>query len=218
MSDVVLCLFYFFMVAMNRNLVGVLGLVTFGLLSGCATLNEDQCLVADWYQIGFTDGANGEPETYLQEHQKACAKHGVATNLDEWLYGREAGLQRYCTSTRGFDEGLNNRTYHGVCLGEAGYIFESAYQEGQAIYQQQQLVTELENEIDSIHDELEDLDDNWRHLKSELVDGYLTASDRAALVNRLDDIKDRTAELNRQRSFLSGRLDHEYYVLKNMQR
>lgn len=208
----------FFKVVMNRSLLGVLGVVTLGLLSGCATLNEDQCMVADWYQIGFTDGAKGEPETYLQNHQKACAKHGVGTNLDDWLHGREAGLQRYCTSARGFEEGVNNRTYHGVCLGEAGYQFESAYHDGQLIYQQQQLVSELENQIDSVNDELDDLDDEWRDLKSQLVEGYLTASDRAALVNRMDDIKDRTAELNRQRSFLAGRLDHEHFVLRDMQR
>ena len=188
------------------------------LLGGCATLNEDQCMVADWYQIGFTDGANGETETYLQKHQKACAKHGVGTDLDDWLKGREAGLQRYCTAARGFEEGLKNRSYHGVCMGEAGFQFESAYHEGQEIYQQQQLVEELENQIEAITDELDDLDDEWQELKYQLVHGRLTNLDRATMVNRLDDIKDRIAELNAQREFIAGRLDRERHVLNNMQR
>ncbi len=188
------------------------------LLSGCATLNEDQCLVADWYQIGFTDGAKGEPETFIQKHQKACAKHGVGTDLDDWLHGREAGLQRYCTAARGFEEGVNNRTYHGVCSGEAGYQFESAYHDGQKIYQQQQLVKSLEEEIDAANTELDDLDEEWRMLKGQLVQGRLSVVDRAALVNRMDAIKDRTADLNGQREFIAGRLDHERFVLRDMQR
>lgn len=196
----------------------VLVLAVLSLISGCATLNEDQCMMADWYQIGYTDGAKGEPETYLENHQKACAKHGVGTDLNEWLQGREAGLKTYCTAVRGFDEGLNNRTYYGVCVGEAGYQFESAYQQGQQIYLQQQLLTDLENQIDDTNDELDHLDDEWRHLKSELVEGYLTANERAAVVNRMDDIKDRTAELNAKREFLLGRIDHELYVLENMRR
>ena len=203
---------------MNRKLLLVLVTINLSLLSGCATLSEDQCMVADWYQIGFTDGANGEPETYLQNHQKACAKHGVGTNLNEWLHGREAGLQRYCTAQRGFDEGLNNRTYHGVCRGEAAYQFESAYQDGLDIYRQQQLIEDLANQIAAANDELEDLDDEWQHLKKQLRHSNLNDYERRDILNRLDDIKDRTADLNGQRAYLAGRLDHERYVLNDMQR
>lgn len=193
-------------------------LINIVLLNGCATLNEDQCRVADWYQIGFTDGSNGEPENYLQKHQKACAKHGVNTNLNEWLQGREAGLKRYCTAARGFQEGLKNHTYHGVCVGEAGFKFESAYQDGQTIYQQQKLIEGIEEQIDDINDELEDLDDEWQALKHQLIHSKLTERDRADIIDRMDDIKDQIADLNAQREYLAGRLDHELYILDDMQR
>ena len=30
------------------------------LLAGCATLNKNECLRADWYAIGLEDGARGQ--------------------------------------------------------------------------------------------------------------------------------------------------------------
>ena len=39
------------------------------LMVGCATLNEDECVTADWYEIGYSDGVKGQPDSYLEKHR-----------------------------------------------------------------------------------------------------------------------------------------------------
>ena len=52
--------------------VGILSAV-FLLLEGCATLSKNECLQAQWYDIGFTDGAGGHTLTRIGKPRKACA-------------------------------------------------------------------------------------------------------------------------------------------------
>ena len=62
------------------------------LLSGCATMNEDQCRVGDWGGQGWRDGAEGRQTSRLDDHAKACAKYGVVPNVTAYLSAREALL------------------------------------------------------------------------------------------------------------------------------
>ena len=40
------------------------------LAPGCATLDKDECLVADWRLIGFQDGAAGKSATAMDDYRK----------------------------------------------------------------------------------------------------------------------------------------------------
>ena len=48
------------------------------LLASCATLSEEECRAADWYQIGVNDGAEGRATDYVESHRRACAGLGPA--------------------------------------------------------------------------------------------------------------------------------------------
>ena len=50
------------------------------LLSSCATLSKQECLVGDWQAIGYNDGVAGYQSDRLASHAKACAKASVAPN------------------------------------------------------------------------------------------------------------------------------------------
>jgi len=189
-----------------------------GVMSGCATLNENECLSADWYQIGFSDGVKGEPETYLEKHRKACSKHGVRTDMSEWLTGRQEGLRRYCTAERGYEEGLSNKKYHGVCSGLAGREFEQAYQRGNELYQQRQLVAQLESDLKGVEQNLADLDYEWDSLRADLLNDRLSSHERRQLVKRLDIVKRDNENLAAERQFLIEKLNQALYHLDNMER
>ena len=60
-------------------------LVLLAALGGCASLSKNECLNANWEDIGIRDGANGRPEEYLIQHSKACAKVGVTPDRGAWL-------------------------------------------------------------------------------------------------------------------------------------
>jgi hypothetical protein len=63
--------------------------------TGCATLGKEECLNADWFTIGFEDGARGYPASRIGDHREACAKHGVTLISD--LMSRAAWQQEYCS-------------------------------------------------------------------------------------------------------------------------
>src|SRR3954468_8807040 len=91
---------------MNGSLIKLLAaLALVGSLSGCASLSKSECLSADWEDIGIRDGANGQPEEYLIQHAKACAKVNVIPDRGAWQHGRERGLARYCVPQRAYSAG-----------------------------------------------------------------------------------------------------------------
>lgn len=77
-------------------------IVTFSLclsvLHGCATLNESECSEANWQDIGFKDGSAGERSLHITSYQKACDKHDIAVDVDNYNTGRSKGLITFCTS------------------------------------------------------------------------------------------------------------------------
>ena len=188
------------------------------LMVGCATLNEDECVTADWYEIGYSDGVKGQPDSYLEKHRKACAKHGVRANLDDWLAGREAGLKRYCTAQKGYEEGLNNRTYHGVCEGRAADEFLRAYEQGQQLYQQRTLVSDLERDIAQTSEDIVALEDEWNAIRRALLNDNLSATERAELINQLERNKEESETLRIRRDRLDDDLHRAQYDLDMLER
>src|SRR3546814_18397774 len=83
-------------------------------------MNQDECLTGDWGLVGYQDGTNGYPPSYMDKHAKACAAYGVRPDATTYLAARERGLFEYCTPPRGFREGRMGRKYHGVCPPQAG--------------------------------------------------------------------------------------------------
>ena len=137
---------------MNRNLVTapcvMLALLAF--LSGCATLSEGECRNSDWYDIGFRDGRQGEPQDRISRHAGACADHGVAPDRARYLEGREAGLEHYCTQHNGLVAGESGAAYQGVCPVAEEEAFLSGYSVGHALHRVRSRLSALDSEIYSL--------------------------------------------------------------------
>lgn len=162
----------------------VFRLVVLALLSGCASLDKDECLHANWYAIGLEDGAAGRAIERLGEHRRSCAKHAVAPDTDRYLAGRSEGLKSFCTPARGYSLGRSGQAYRGVCPDDRAGAFLAAYQRGREIHDLQRQRGELEKEISRI--------------KAALKDGIPNARTRAMEVDRLDGLT-REAEQLEQR-------------------
>jgi len=109
--------------AIGRLILGIL------VLAGCASLNKNQCLNADWYAVGLEDGAVGRPLERLGDHRRACAEYNVTPRTERYLAGRNEGL----------------KTYVPVCAAESG--FSAGYQRGRELHDLTQRLTEVRNHI-----------------------------------------------------------------------
>ncbi len=90
---------------MLRFALSVPVLASIYLLSGCATLSKEECMVGDWQAIGYNDGVAGYHSERLASHAKACAKASIAPDYQAWERGRQLGLKQYCTTTSAYNVG-----------------------------------------------------------------------------------------------------------------
>lgn len=197
----------------NKNSTILLCLI----LTGCASLNEDECLTADWYQIGFTDGVSGAAENHIEKHRKACSKHGIRVRFEQWLAGRDEGLLRYCTEANGLRQGLAGKHYYGVCLGEDSVFFEQAYHTGKHIYHQRQKVAVLQNEIETDLNTIADLDEDWEQAYEQSADHKISPERRKTLLDKLKNIRDQQTDLHLKIRHKQEMLYHEDSILKQME-
>ncbi len=164
-------------------------------LSGCATMNSDECLTVDWSTIGYEDGAMGYGPERLGQHRKACAKHGVAPDFSAYQDGRERGLQDYCQPSRGFNVGANGGSYNGVCSAHYEGDFLDAFNSGRHLYTLRSNVNRANAEINSRKNELERIDVATRDTEAGLISRETSTEDRVLLLVDLKDFSERRGQI-----------------------
>jgi len=125
------------------------------LLSGCASMSEQECLTVDWHDQGQRDGQSGYSLSRIEEHREACAKVGVAPNLAAYRAGRNVGILRYCTRSNGIEQGRRGSGYRNACPAELEPAFLDGYRAGNRVYEAQRRADQLQNNLNSKQRELE---------------------------------------------------------------
>lgn len=143
----------------TKLLCSFAGLVVVAILAGCAsgTLTREECISADWYQIGLTDGQAGYEISRLDAHRDACSDTPALINELGYRNGRETGLAAYCVPSTGYSLGQGGATYSGVCSTSSEEpTFLQAYALGQEAYRSRADVTRAEQNIAGITRDLEE--------------------------------------------------------------
>ena len=71
-------------------------------MSGCATMNEQECLSADWESVGYADGREARESTRLNKHRAACIDHGITADRNAYDRGYEKGIRTFCSEDMAF--------------------------------------------------------------------------------------------------------------------
>ena len=158
------------------------------MLAGCATLSEGDCARSDWFAIGAQDGRAGYSPDRLDQHAKACAKHGYGVDTRAYDAGYLDGLKSFCMPARGFALGRDGTSYQNQCPREAERDFLPAYYLGKDIHA-------IDQEIERIDRELTDL-------RAEIDDEETSKEARKTARQRLRYLTDDRARRDRDRSRL----------------
>jgi len=180
---------------MNSKLAGLVALAALLGLSGCATMNADECAMSDWHAIGYEDGANGYGADRLGNRRKACAKHGVAPDFEAYQSGRAEGLRQFCQPSRGFNLGAGGGRYNGVCPGDMEPDFVDAFNTGHKLYTLRSSVNSANYQINARKAELERTEDRIRQIEADLISSETSTEDRVLLLAELKDESERTGQL-----------------------
>lgn len=165
------------------------------LISGCATLNEEECQLADWKAIGYEDGSNGASVDRIGRHRSACAKHGVTPNLEAYKEGREQGLRIFCQPGNGFRLGRRGSSYGGICHPDLEPEFIHAYKIGKEIYLAQAVVQKMRHELTDKQHALQHLGDSLAAKEAQLIGKQGNYTDRAQLLLEIKEINHEQGEL-----------------------
>jgi uncharacterized small protein (DUF1192 family) len=189
--------------ASNRLVFATLALVAISV-SGCSSMSKTECLAVDWRTIGYEDGVAGYPGNHIAKHRKACAKHGVRSDLALYQEGRAQGLQEYCQPVNGYRLGVRGGGYGGVCPAELESPFLAAFEAGHELYSLRARVANAEAQLDAKRREL----DRAKH--GIVANSAAVVSDESTQQERADALVD-TAELSER----IGRLKEEIRQLEN---
>ncbi len=168
------------------------GLVLFAallVLAGCASMDREQCQVADWRLVGYQDGVLGKSAATIGEYRRDCARHAVVPELDAWRAGRDEGLQQYCTQDNGFRLGQAGRSYNGVCPAASEAAFRSAFDDGRAIYLARSQVSSTHSKIYKRRYEIDVLEEDKHDKLSALVQNGLRSEQRVLLLYEIHEIE-----------------------------
>src|SRR3546814_770003 len=141
----------------------------------------DECLTGDWGLVGYQDGTNGYPPSYMDKHAKACAAYGVRPDATTYLAARERGLFEYCTPPRGFREGRMGRKYHGVCPPQAVSGFLAGYDDGLRVHAAEEHRDEIRRDVRRFEQRMDDIEDELDEIADQLGDSGLERGERDCL-------------------------------------
>lgn len=179
-------------------------------LSGCATMNANECLLGDWHAIGFEDGSQGFTSVRLGEHRKACAKHGVAPDFVAYRDGREQGLREFCQPARGFSLGESGWRYSGVCDADLEPDFLDAYRRGQQLHGLRSTVNEVNRALDARRKDLTNVEQQIRDTEALLIGADTSAEDRILALADLKELAEEAGRLDAEIvNLLEERVAHE---------
>jgi len=180
---------------MTNKWANVLIALLFAGLSGCATMNADECATSDWSAIGYEDGSRGYTSDRFGSHRKACAKHGITPDFQAYMSGRDQGLEDFCQPGRAFNYGANGGHYNGVCSAEMESEFLDAYRAGHQLYSLRASVNSANSLIYSKESELENIENRITAAELLLISEETTTDERIALLVELKDLSERTGKL-----------------------
>ena len=130
------------------------GLVVCALLNGCATMTANECKVANWSDVGLSDGLEGAALSRLDARVKDCAEAKVAVDSSRYLQGRDQGLLQFCQIEKAVPLGLKGGSYEGVCPVPIDAEFRRRFRLGRDVHDVRQSVRNLESSINGAEDRL----------------------------------------------------------------
>jgi hypothetical protein len=120
------------------QVISIVGLLTFTLLGGCASIDDEDCQNTDWYKRGLAEGRWGASGSQIKAHAKVCGKVKVIPDEAAWRAGHAEGVKSYCTANSGWNRGSANEPYRGACVGLDESTFLRYHSAGQQLYRARQ--------------------------------------------------------------------------------
>ncbi|MFT5794479.1 MAG: hypothetical protein ACI8PP_002583 [Candidatus Pseudothioglobus sp.] len=177
----------------------------------------DHAVVPD--KVAYEDGYDEGLQTFctfdrgLSQGRKGEAANAVCHASLDFLDGHDSGVRGYCTFTRGFEEGSSGQSYQRVCPADLEQNFLSGFNQGRSAFDLSRQIDGIAYRLDEIRQLRKNADAELAAIRPKLAyDATLNGSQRTQLLQRLEALSARSAELDQEAeaiSFEAGQLQAE---------
>ena len=104
------------------------------VLSACALVSQNECVVTNWHEQGVIVGTAGMSEHEARTLFESCGVAKPTSVRNSYIIGYREGLNTYCTETIGFQTGMAGVMYQEVCPEEVEESFLLGYRTGSDLF------------------------------------------------------------------------------------
>ena len=173
---------------MEKIKLSILMIITLLMMTGCASISEEQCRIGDWYQLGLEDGRQGK-KNQAANYSGDCAEYKVSVDLEKYNAGRDQGLKSYCSYDNGAFIGGQNASYEHVCPAELSSEFLAGYVPHKNLAQAESDVQSVERRLSNLRKQLknEDLsEDDIKDIRADIKANKRSLTDRKSAVHKYE--------------------------------
>jgi len=117
----------------------------------CSTMSKNQCANADWYSLGYDDLlVKSRDNTYFYQREKACGKHKLTANKNEYLKGWNDAIIKYCSKDNLYNIGLKGYEFVNTCGEEKYDSLIEHYRRGKRLFEINKLINKNGVEINNL--------------------------------------------------------------------
>ena len=174
------------------------------ILSSCSSMSKEECVSANWKEVGIKDGSLGRNVSEFNSYVKSCAKTSATPDQNAYMSGRREGLKTYCTIQKGYERGLRNETYYGTCVDHNEKIYLDGRRLGLELYEQERLYTEAAAKVKKMDDDITQVQNEIENLGSAIRQNGLTTQQRDEKETLISYNKINLSAFKHRRSILQG--------------
>jgi len=203
---------------MTSQIKAIFLCLAFGILNGCASMNQSECLSADWYTVGFGDGVAGQSQGKISNYRKDCAEYAVQPDLERYRQGHLAGSKLFCTEQNGFKQGAQGATYNNNCPQQFEPRFLAAYADGKLLHIASQEVRRIGTKLNSAQKQLDQKLNLIELRQQELIADGLVKAQRAKILEELKLLQQQSSELEQEYFWLNEQLEQAKFELQQLEK
>lgn len=162
-------------------------LVLVAVLQGCSTMNQSECVHADWQLIGQADASKGVHSSILDEYRSDCAEYAVVPAREAYHLGYQQGLKQFCTRSSGFYYGKKGSKYQGICPAALETEFLDGYNPGYELFMISDVMTHLRVTVSDAERDIRKLRKLISSKEQLLISDKSTPADRKRLLGEIKE-------------------------------
>jgi len=148
-------------------------LLALSQLSACAVMSKQECLNADWRQVGYNIGNTGNIDISesFNLRESTCAKHGATANWRQFKRGHADGVVQFCQLDNAVELGVGgvSRVIDDQVCSERDYPgFREAFQAGYKLHVLRSRVRQSNATIANLNDRAYRYEKDIRRINREL--------------------------------------------------